>query len=143
MDLNEGGGDAAVLAVENVEGGDRVDGVHDVDDDPALLERLDDARVEPGAFVTIQSDPVVINRLGVRVHLHRVEWISVEGPNGSEEKEGTAHLIVERSGADKSIQLDEGETKSALGVSVTVQKVSEEYDKDKLDFRPLVTLKVE
>ena len=100
-------------------------------------------RVEPGAFVTIQSDPVVINRLGVRVHLHRVEWISVEGPNGSEEKEGTAHLIVERNGADKSIQLDEGETKSALGVSVTVQKVSEEYDKDKLDFRPLVTLKVE
>lgn len=100
-------------------------------------------RKQAGAWFLLQSNPIVIDALRVKVSLHSVGWLAVEGPDGKDVKEGTALIIVERDGADKMLHLDEGDSKSALGVRVTVQTVKELYDKDRLDFRPRVTLKVE
>ena len=99
-------------------------------------------RVAAGAPFRISSEPVGVMSVRTVLKLQRATWTAFTPPGGREEKEYTAHILVRRGGKSLRLRIDEGETKRALGVSITAKKIGEVYVKARTDWFPFAVLMV-
>ena len=81
---------------------------------------------------------------GVRmlVTLVKVDWQTVDAPNGVI-KIATATFRVQRGDDERGLTLDQDETKTALGVKLTLVAAGDTYDPSRSRYSTWVDLKAE
>jgi len=81
--------------------------------------------------------PVGISDLGVIVRVIKAEWVEMDG-----ERSATAIIEVKRGETQKTLYMEEGQTKSALGVRIHVRATGETYDKETMRYPAFADLTV-
>ena len=81
--------------------------------------------------------PVGIEGVGVIVRVMKAEWTEMDG-----ERTATAVIKVERGDESRTLYLEEGDTKSALGARLHVKGAGEVYDEKTMRYPPYADLVV-
>ena len=81
-----------------------------------------------GQEVTLHREPVGIAEVRALVVLGRTEWEVRTRGDGSEEKTGTANLVVQVGDGAANVRITAGESGTALGVTIEVHEAGEVYE---------------
>lgn len=113
-------------------------------------------QVEPDAFRDFRGEhgtsgkvfrlggkPMAVDGVEIVVTLVKTEWSTMAAPNGKEIREASANLLVQKGQEERRISLGQGETRQALGASITVVAAGENYDTARLLYLAWVDLRVE
>ena len=90
----------------------------------------------------IYQNPVAIVGPSLILTVTRIDWTSFENGNGTVEKDGTAHILVESGDQSTTLRLDEGDDRGAFGWRVHLIKVEDIFREGRGDYVPQVTLRV-
>ncbi len=100
-------------------------------------------KVAAGTAVRLEAAEIVgITGLRVTVQLMKTEWTTRELPSGKVLKEATADLLVQKGELSKRKRIDQEETRTVLGVKITVNGAGEQYSDKRLDYVPWVEIVV-
>ena len=109
---------------------------------PDALQTHKGPHAKAGALFTLSGEPVAIDGAGVLVALLKTEWTTLEDAQGKEVREATAIISVVRGHDQQRLRIDAGQTRTALGVAVTVVEAGERYVKARGTWQAEVKLKV-
>jgi hypothetical protein len=99
--------------------------------------------VAAGEVFRLKDTAYAIDGAEVVVSLVKAAWSKRELPDGRVIREGSAELQVARGEESTRRILEQGESKTMLGVKVSVVNAGEDYDDKRMDYIPWVELKVE
>ena len=116
---------------------------------PKPVERDDAFRDFGGKVVAIglpfrleSKDMVGIKEHRAVVSMIKVDWTATEGPDGKMVKEATVELLVQKGERSKKRRIEQGDTRTVLGVKITVKDGGEMYSKKRMLYVPWVELVV-
>lgn len=116
---------------------------------PVAPKPVDDAfsqfggkKVTAGVPFKITSEPVGIASLRAVITMQKASWTVFTSPEGKEEKEYTAFILVQRGGKTVRKRMEPGDSKTILGLKVTVQKIGEQYVEARKNWFPFGLLMV-
>lgn len=117
---------------------------------PKPVEKDDAFRDFGGKVVALNSpfrleskDIVGIKEHRAVISLIKVEWTSTEQPDGKMLKEATVELLVQKGEDSKRKRIEQGDTRTVLGVKITVKDGGEMYSKKRMLYVPWVELVVQ
>lgn len=99
--------------------------------------------VAAGEVFRLKDTAYAIDGAQAVVSLVKAAWSKRELPDGRTVREGSAEIQVARGEESTRRILEQGESKTMLGVRVSVVNAGEDYDEKRLDYIPWVELKVE
>jgi hypothetical protein len=109
-------------------------------DDPWLA--FQGEHVPLGKVFRVQNKPTAIDGVRMMVTLAKVDWQTMDAPGGVI-KIATANLRVQRGDDERGVTLEKGETKTALGVKLTLVDAGDSYDPSRSRYNTWVDLKAE
>jgi hypothetical protein len=95
------------------------------------LAKFEGTRKAANSSFRLMLAPVGVEGVGVVVRVVKAEWSEMDG-----ERAATAVIRVERGEESKTLYLEEGDTKSALGAKIHLISAGETYDKDTMRYPP-------
>jgi len=99
--------------------------------------------IAAGEVFRLKDTAFAVDGAQVVVSLVKAAWSKRELPDGRTVREGSAEIQVARGEESTRRILEQGESKTMLGVRVSVVNAGEDYDEKRLDYIPWVELKVE
>ena len=99
-------------------------------------------KAQAGVPFRITAEPIGIAALRTVITMKKASWTVFTSPEGKEEKEYTALIRVQRGGKTVTKRMEPGDSKTILGVQVTVKKIGEAYVEARKDWFPFGLLLV-
>jgi len=96
-----------------------------------------------GKVFRLGGKPMAVDGVEVVVTLVKTEWSTMAAPNGKDIREASAQLLVQKGQEERRISMGQGETRQALGATITVVAAGENYDATRLLYLAWVDLRVE
>jgi hypothetical protein len=95
-----------------------------------------------GKIFRVLRKPSGIDGVQVVVQLLKVDWQTMDAPGGTI-KTATANLHLQKGDDERNLTIEQGETRTALGVKLTLVGAGDDYDKTRMTYDAWVDLKAE